>query len=90
MNDVIVEVVGQQWFRQLSQEALQHCCGNVHIVQLSKVHLYTCNEQSTTRPSSSSSSRNEYYLGVIITLLLQDHCTMSTPLLTYNICCIVS
>jgi len=28
--------------------------------------------------SSRSSSRNEYYLGGIITLLLQDHCTMST------------
>jgi len=28
--------------------------------------------------SSSSSSRNEYYLGGIIALLLQDHRTMST------------
>jgi len=28
-----------------------------------------------TQCSSSSSSRNEYYLGGIIALLLQDHCT---------------
>jgi len=34
--------------------------------------------------SSSSNSRNEYYLGGIITLLLQDHRTMSTKSVCSN------
>jgi len=41
---------------------------------LISIQLLPC----TARLGNSSSSRNEYYLGGIIALLLQDHRTMST------------
>jgi len=40
--------------------------------------------QLNSRSSSSSSSANEYYLGGIFALLLQDHCTMSTKSVCSN------
>jgi len=42
VNDVVMELIGQQRLRQLSQEAFQHCCCNVHVAQLRKVHLDAC------------------------------------------------
>ena len=64
-----------------------NCYTNHHQYQLAKKHIvsHTHNHVTATllttsvQPalgSISSSNRNEYYLGGIIALLLQDHCTM--------------
>ena len=43
MNDVVVEVVGQQWLRQLTQKTLQYRRRNMNVAELVKVDWDSCN-----------------------------------------------
>jgi len=42
MDDVVVEIVGQQRLRQLAKKTLQDCRWNMNVTELVKIHHSTC------------------------------------------------